>query len=849
MSCKLQPQCKLGELTRNRQLAGGTACSVPSRTPEEPTHHKIMIVVKAPDQKDYWTIGTGRNVDKLKDLLSLATIDPREVYVTGLVKCAPPKRPPSVQEIKACMVHLADELKAVDPDVVVLMGSDALRAFNLMGEGGVNALHGKIIEKQFPHDDTLTKTFNVVVSTDPNALFMNPDPRLESKLIKDLRTAKSVVKGWNVAEDSPPTEYKLVDNLEDLDWAVDKIREKGVFAFDTESRSLPWSKEPLICMQLCWGYGTDEVTTAVLPFYNHDPDGADWKLKARWNCVDRKQITTKLKEVFEDASIPKIAHNVKYDMCVVRKHLDGMKVNGFLFDTMLMHHVLWEHPPHDLEYLSDLELDTGDYSKELKDITGRGKVLKATYDNVPDLMMWKYGSKDAENTYRLMTTYFPRLKAQPNLWKLYQEEVHPLIRTLFKAEWYGVRLDTNVIEKLTKEFTHDKEEKLKSIKSETWPEFNPNAQTDVMEAIKAAGYFSDIADKRTKQGYSTNKARLLKLAPKFPLVEDIMTYRSLTKLTGTYMNNAKKLSEENDGRARIGVMIHGTVNGRVSARFLHQIPRLDRERIKKGLGNLRDMFIPNPGYKLVYGDYSQIELVTLAIQADDNEMLEVFRSGVDIHKATAAAFLECLLDEVSEFNRSIGKNINFGRVYGSVDGYALMKLTWMDNKGKERPITEAMVKRGFASLDARFPAAARYFTDTVNEISSNNGIYTTRFGRMKRMGSMMNAANEWARGEAERQAVNGSIQSPANSVTVRCLNSMDAALEDRIQAGLMSEEDAFLTITVHDSGAWEVKDEHVDWFVPKLQEIASLPVPELDDFQFTMKVGVGDSWSEAELNA
>ncbi len=315
------------------------------------------------------------------------------------------------------------------------------------------------------------------------------------------------------------------------------------------------------------------------------------------------------------------------------------------------------------------------------------------------------------------------------------------------------------------------------------------------------------------------------------------------------MNNAKELSEEDGGRARIGVMIHGTVNGRVSARFLHQIPRLDMDRIKAGKGNLRDMFIVDPGYSMVYGDYSQIELVILAIMANDKDMLDVFRSGVDIHQATAAAFLECPLDEVSVFNRSIGKNVNFGRTYGSVDGYALMKLTWRDKKGKEHPITEAMVKRGFASLDARFPAVARYFTDTVNQLSSDNGIYTTRFGRMKRMGSMMNAPNEWARKEAERQAVNGSIQSPANSVTVRCLNNVDAAIEDRIQAGLMKEEDAYLVITVHDSGAWEVNEKHLDWFVPKLQEIASQPVKELDDFQFTMKVGVGRSWSEAELNA
>ncbi len=842
--------CQLGEGRGPVEIKGSCVALAPSGGEQDPTPHRIMVVVKAPDQKDYDLIGNGRNIDKLKDLLALATIDTREVYVTGLVKCAPPKRAPGVTEIKACMPHLGDELRAVNPDVVVLMGTDSLRAFNLMGEGGVNSLQGQVIKKAFPHDDTLTKEWNVVVTSDPNALFMNPDPKLESKIVKSFRTAKSVVKGWDIAEDPPDTDYKLIDSLEDLDWMIEKIKAKGVFAFDTESRSLPWSAEPMICAQFCWGYDTGDITSAVLPIYNHDPtikSKKDWRLKPRWSNEERKKVVLKLKEIFEDSRIPKIAHNIKYDMCVIQKHL-GIETNGFLFDTMLMHHLLWEHPPHDLEYLADLELDTGDYSKDLHDITGRGKVLKDTYDAVPDYMMWLYGSKDVENTFRLMTVYFPRLKAQANLWKLYQEEVHPFIRTLFKAERYGVRLDSDVIDALTEEFTKEKEVLLVKIKAETWPDFNPNSSADVAKCITNAGYFKDIKDERKQKGYSTNKARLLKLASKFPLVEDIMRHRTLVKLTGTYMSNAKEYSK-GDGRARIGVMIHGTVNGRAATPFLHQIPRLDMARVRSGKGNLRDMFVCNPGYKIVYGDYSQIELVTMAIEAEDEEMLAVFSAGVDIHKATAAAFLECELDEVEDFNRSIGKQVNFGRVYGSTDGYALMKLTWLGKDGKEHPITEAMVRRGFASLDARFPAAARYFTDTVNVITANNGIHTTPFGRMKRMGTMMNAPNEYARAEAERQAVNGTIQSSASSVTVRCLNNVDAFLEGEVQAGKMSRSDAFLVLTVHDSGAWEVRDEHVGWFVPKLQEIATLPVPELNDYQFTMNVGVGNSWTEAELNA
>ena len=853
LSCKIacggRPACKLGQRGTPVQIAGGTAACIPSGQPEEkPEHHKIMVVAKAPDMKDFGTMGAGRNIEKLKDLLALAHIDTRDVYVTGLVKCAPPKRPATVQEIKACMGHLADELRAVTPDVVILMGADSLRAFNLMGKGGINAMHGQIQQLIFPHDDELTQEWNVVVTTDPNALYMNPDPKLQGMMVKDLMAAKGAVNGHTAYDTEAPTKYKLIDSIEDVAWMVEKIKEKGIFAFDTESRSLPWSKEPLICMQFCWGYDTGEVTSAVLPIRNHDPEGKDWKLKARWSNDEKELVTRYLSEIFEDYKIPKIAHNIKYDMCVVRKHMN-LTTNGFLFDTMLMHHILWEHPPHDLEYLADLELGTGDYSNELHKIVGRGRVLKNTYDAVPDKMMWEYGSKDAENTYRLMLTYFPRLKAEPCLWKLYQEEVHDLIRTLFKGEYHGVRLNSNVIDTLTKEFTLDKEQTLKLIKARTWPEFNPGSSADVAQAVKDAGYWNDIKDDRRAKGYTTNKTKLMKLAHKLPVVEDIMKFRNLTKLLGNYMKNAKLLADEGSGKARISYMIHGTVNGRAAAPFLHQIPRLDEQRIKDGKGNLRDMFVPGIGAKLVYGDYSQIELVTLAIQSGDEEMLNVFKAGVDIHQATAAAFLGVALDKVSNFNRSIGKNVNFGRVYGSQDGYSLLKLTYQDADEKEQPLTEAMIKKGFASLDEAFPAAARYFTDTVNEISSNNGVYTTRFGRMKRMGGSMTSGNEWARAEAERQAVNGSIQSPANSVTVRTLNAVDTHLTDLVNSGKMTEEEIYLVLTVHDSGCWEVMDEHIEWFVPKLKEIAGRKIPELDDFQFTMKVGVGDSWSEAEINA
>ncbi|KKN92347.1 hypothetical protein LCGC14_0208380 [marine sediment metagenome] len=851
-SCKKalggSPACKLGELTKWVQCSGGRCDTVPSAKPEPPSKTKIMVVVKAPDNKDTITIGKGRNVEKLGELLDLATIALSDVYVTGLVKCCPPKRPPSVQEIKFCSGHLADELKAVDPDVVILMGAATLRAFNLMGEGGVNKLHGKIIEKAFPHDDTNDKVYKLMVTTDPNALYMNPDPRLQGTMVKDLILAKAVVEGGLVNPDQQDVDYKLIEDKYDLAWMIGEIKEKGMFAFDSESRGLPWSEQPLICLQFCWGYDQPRRTVAVLPLYNHDPDGTDWKLKPTWDHHGREMVIEMLKEIFEDPNIPKVAHNIKYDMCVMRKHL-GIETKGFLFDTLLMHHILWEHPPHDLEYLADLELNTGNYSKGVHDITGHGRVLRNTYDHVPDKILHPYGAKDAESTYRLFCRYYSRLKALPEQWKLYTDEVHPFIRTMMKAEWRGTCLSTDVIDTLTKEFMKEQAALSVSLKERTWPEFNGDKSDDVAKAIIQAGYGRDIESPKTTKGYSTDKSKLLPLIKKLPIVEEFMRYRSLTKLISTYMNNAKDMSGATDGRARISVLLHGTVNGRPSCGFLHQIPRLDRERIKKGLGNLRDMFIAQEGYSLVYGDYSMIELVVLAIKSGDENMMEIFRSGQDIHKATAAQFVGLEDHEVCAHNRDLAKPVNFSRVYGAVEGRSLLKLTWMDLEGNEWPVTKEMIQAGYAALDERFPAAGTYFINTVSEISANAGIHITPFGRVKHMGSTLNSGNKWARENAERQAVNGTIQSPAASVTIRTLNAMNVYLEEQIKAGVMTEEEAALIITVHDSGLFEVKNEHLGWFEDKLREIASRPVPQLNDWCFTMKVGIGQSWSEAELNA
>jgi DNA polymerase-1 len=229
-------------------------------------------------------------------------------------------------------------------------------------------------------------------------------------------------------------------------------------------------------------------------------------------------------------------------------------------------------------------------------------------------------------------------------------------------------------------------------------------------------------------------------------------------------------------------------------------------------------------------------------------MLRLFAEGADIHRATGGDFLGIPEDKVSEYNRSTGKTINFGRVFGS-QGFSLMKLQWEDLSGNLKPITKDMIKRGFKRIDERFAGAASYPADVVTEINNNNGVYVSRFGRVRHLGVTLNDANKYSRENAERQAVNNSIQSPAASVTIRTLNAVNGFIESEIADGNMVEEDAYLILTVHDSGVWSVDESKAEMLAKKLRELASREIPELNNHRFKMKVGIGKSWTEAELNA
>ena len=863
MSCRVEeggsPCCKLGGPVKTVEIRGKSLESIiisrergtPYAEADELNRpYELFIVIESPSKYDDMRGGIGFTDDfkKLIEFTKRAGFHPDTVFVSFMAKCNPPKRKPTVQEVKACLPYIYKEIELTEPKVIMTLGSSCLRLFSLHNKGGLNSVRGSLIVKALPLDPTRgAKQYNIIPSFDLGFFRYSGDPKVELRAQSDYRKAKEVATYGAVDNKVYKTSYKLIKSVDEIVELCENLRKEKFFAFDTESRGLPWSREPMMCLSFCWGYDSGKTQCAIVPIYQHDPDALDWKLKKYWNDADYPLVRRRLEEVFEDPTISKAAHNAKYDINTVRKHLN-IVIKGFIFDSMLMHHALNEKKPHSLEYLADLEFGTGDYSSELHDITGRGKVLKATYDNIPDKILWPYAANDAECCWRLAKLYYNEMQALPHLWDLYCTEIEPLTYTLADAEWHGHFIDQKTLDELIDDYTTQKTNLLNKIRNTTWDGFNPSSPNHVRNAIIQMGHREDILDPKKVQGYNTSKEVLLELKEKIPLADHILKYRNTSKILGTYLENVK-LDLDKDSRVRYFWMIHGTESARLSCRFYHQLPRTDKKRTKDGLHNVRDMLVAAQGHTLVYFDYSQIELRVLAILAHDEQMIRIFEDPTaDIHAATAALLLNCKEDEVSDFNRQLGKSVNFGLAYGS-EGYRLLQTgTWKDENDVEHPINRTMLNRGMDAFHQKFQGVSAYLASVPQIAKHNNGVYRTPFGRERHMGLRLRDKDEAKRNAAEREIVNFSIQSTAAAITIRTLNLVDGWIKQWREKGT-PEDDVFLVNTVHDSGVWEVENHFVDFFKKNLRVAAERKIPELSDKSFPCAVGVGKSWSDAEANA
>jgi len=866
-------KCALGGICARVQMHGDSAFNIlrsqrarrrdcVTTPPLGPGQYDLVIVGDMPATEDvYRDIFFQDNAgEMILDFLQKTGHDLRRVWMTKAVKCRPvnKKRKPSTQEVNACRdEHLLNEIAMLQPKAVMLVGAGALRTFNLIGMGSINSIHGRVFELKLTNDvKEEGPTYNVIPTISPGQFFYRPNDKLKARVQHDYVVAKDVIDGKAATEHYTP-EWTLVDTPEKLAWLEEKLSTTNLFGWDTETCHLGFKKAPLLCFSFAWGW--DEC--AVLPIRQHDPtkvqpnDGHSYWHKDGFGILNYELVKGFLSRVFENPNIQKAAHNMKWDHNVLRYNF-GITQNGFLYDTMVMKHLMDENPPSDLEFLCDLEFAWGDYSATKRKITGSGKKLRAYYCHVPDEILWPYAATDALGTYRLACLYYERLNKRPNLWSLYVEESEPVMKTLAKAEYKGGLIDMGVRAALHTEWEQEQAALLTNLQAQAWPEFNPKAPEQVYKAFLNMGVPDvDLDDQTKARGHSTDKKTLMELAeegkqPQAKFSEDLMVYRNRSKMISTYLENVL-VDIDTDGRLRHSWRQAGPVTGRLSCTFYHQVPKIDEERVALNKLVMRDMMIAPKGWKYVYGDFSQVELRILAILAQDEEMLKIMMDpNGDLHRATAFEFLQPVwpgLTEVmiSKKNRTeVGKRINFGLAYGS-EGHALVKTgKWYDVNNVERQFTWDMLNAGMVRWKTRFSGVGHFIDYMPDLVRSYNGTATNVFGRERHFGTVLNAANDWERQAAERECINYFIQSVAGNLTNRMIIAIDRVLESQG----VDEESICLVNTVHDSMAYEVREEYVEWFQQVIEALSSVPVPQLFNNTFRVDVGVGQSWREAEMS-
>ena len=611
--------------------------------------------------------------------------------------------------------------------------------------------------------------------------------------------------GTNLSENSSfdtlkttPHDYKLVDNEGDLRKLCDFFRTKQILSLDTETTSTSPIEAELV--------GLSFAVKEFEAFYVPIPANREEALR----------IVNIFKEVYEDPKIMKIGQNLKYDLEVLRNY--GIELAGPMWDTMIAHYLIQPELHHNMDYMAEIYLNY--QTIHIDELIGpKGKNQKSMRDLLPS-QVYEYAAEDADITLRLKNKLEPELK-KFECEKLFYEIEMPLMPILAEMEMNGVCLDTDSLRETSKDFNNRMNEIEARIYELAGEHFNIASPKQVGEILFDKLKIVEKA-KKTKTGqYVTSEEVLQQLRNKHEIVADILEHRGLKKLIGTYIDALPKLINPKTGHIHTSFNQTITATGRLSS----SDPNLQNIPIRGEDGKeIRKAFIPEPGCLFFSADYSQIELRVMAHLSKDENMVEVFREGKDLHAATAANIYKKSIDEVTRDERTKSKRANFGIIYGiTVFGLA-----------ERLDIARDEAKMLIDGYFATFPQVHDYM-EKSKEIARQKGYVTTLFGRRRYLPDI-NSHNATVRGFAERNAINAPIQGTAADIIKVAL----IHIHNRFKAeGIRSK----MILQVHDELNFSVypdEKEKVERIVlEEMQAAFPLSVPLVADS------GFGQNWLEA----
>ena len=610
-----------------------------------------------------------------------------------------------------------------------------------------------------------------------------------------------------IADEKPAvveSSYETILTEQQLNHWLKQLEAAELFAFDTETTSIDYSKAQIVGVS----FAVEVGKAAYLPLAHTYP-GAPEQL-------DRAETLAKLKPLLENPVKHKLGQHLKYDAHVLANH--GITLRGIAHDTMLESYVLNSTATkHNMDDIAKTYLGVNTIHYE--DVAGKG-AKQIPFQEVAIEQATPYAAEDADITLQIHQCLLPKLQQIPNLYALYKDLEIPLIPVLERIESNGVLIDSAMLAQQSLELAS----KIISIEQHAHNQagraFNIGSPKQIQEILYDQQKLPVL--KKTPTGQpSTDESVLQDLAVDYELPRLILEYRGLSKLKSTYTD---KLPQQiNDKTGRVHTSYHQAVaaTGRLSSTD----PNLQNIPIKSEEGRkIRQAFIAPPGYKIVAADYSQIELRIMAHLSADSGLLNAFNEGLDVHRATAAEVFGVAPEQVTNDLRRSAKAINFGLIYG-MSSFGLAKQL-----GLGRSEAQSYIDLYFA----RYPGVKNYM-DSIRELAREQGYVETLFGRSLYLPEIK-SKNAAMRQYAERTAINAPMQGTAADIIKRAMIATDQWLD-------AEQADALMIMQVHDELVFEIAEDKVTDYSAIIRSLmcaaAELSVPLIVD------VGVGNNWDEA----
>ncbi len=532
-----------------------------------------------------------------------------------------------------------------------------------------------------------------------------------------------------------------------------------------------------------------------------------------------KALLQKFAPLFEKTDITWIGQNLKYDLLVLKWYSHELK--GKLFDTMLAHYVIEPDGKRSMDVLSERFL--GYQTIHIDELIGKKGKNQGNMRDVALEQITEYAAEDADITLQLKHKFFPQLKSKA-VDRVFYEVENPLVQVLTAMEFEGVRIDEAFLNDYSKELEREAKTAEESVYAQAGVRFNLASPKQLGEVLFEKLQLDPKA-KKTKTGqYATGEDVLQKLASKSKIVDDILAFREYTKLKSTYVDALPLMINAKTGRVHTSYAQAVAVTGRLSSNN----PNLQNIPIRTTRGKeIRKAFVPrNDEHVFVSADYSQIELRIVAAISGDPNMCDAFKTGKDIHTATAAKVFNVKLEEVTKEMRYKAKSVNFGIIYGQ-GAFGLA-----ENLG----ISRAEAKEIIDNYKKEFPNIQRYMDDTIN-FAKENGYVETLMGR-KRWLKDINSANFTVRGFAERNAINSPIQgTAADMVKLAMIKINDSFTKANYKSKMILQVHDELVFDAHQSELEIIKPIILDCMQSALELPNGVPA--------SAELGVGKNWLEA----